>query len=152
MTDLILFLLVLFQGWCIRVSAIGPLPDQALATALAPPRSIEERVHPRDVLVERAGRDCGTWTMFCGGAPRVDGTRGVPAEGACNNACYYINFHTPAQEYVATYQTDSNTKKSREQSGCQTSGRSGTGGGSVCNNMPFSQRCVFHSQVKLVFL
>lgn len=39
-------------------------------------------LHAAQVLAQ--GRDCGSFTMSCDGA-----------EGACNNACYYINCIAP---------------------------------------------------------
>lgn len=85
--------------------------------------------------VKRA-TDCGTWTMFCGGLPPKDGStqRGAPAEGACNNACFYMNFIN--RDFVASYDSSADNDHSRVQSGCETRD------GSVCNKMPFSQR--FH--------
>jgi hypothetical protein len=92
------------------------------------------RNHPRDLPVKRSV-DCGKWTMYCGGAPVVDGSgRGATAEGACNNACHYINKIDPL--FVAHYRKDTDNAKNRIQAGCATQQ------GSVCNSMPFSQR--FH--------
>jgi hypothetical protein len=45
--------------------------------------SLEARDHPRDMLVKR-NRDCGTFTMYCGGLPqRGGGARGLPVPMAC---------------------------------------------------------------------
>jgi hypothetical protein len=42
-----------------------------------------QRDHPRDILVKR-GRDCGTFTMYCGGLPTRNGdARGATAPMAC---------------------------------------------------------------------
>lgn len=140
---LILALSGLLQGWCVSASDTVPVLDQGSATVVTP-QSVE-RLHARDVLVKRAGRDCGTWTMFCGGVPGSGDKRGKPAVGACNNACYFVNYLSGG-EYIATYDPSVDNARNREQSGCQTSD------GSVCNAMPFSQRCVFRSQVHVVKL
>jgi len=90
---------------------------------------LDVRNHPRDVHSKRA-TDCGTWTMYCGGLPG-NGSRGQGAEDGCNNACYYINNVDP--NFMATYNTGDNSN-ARVQPGCQTQQ------GTVCNDMPFSQR------------
>lgn len=41
------------------------------------------RYHPRDVLIKRS-RDCGTFTMYCGGLPKAGGgDRSAAAPMAC---------------------------------------------------------------------
>lgn len=64
---------------------------------------------------------CGSWVYGCS-----------RAEGACNNACWYINF-VSGGSYRATYDPDQSANRNRRQSGCQTND------GSVCNLMPTSQ-------------
>lgn len=100
------------------------------------------RRHPRRLLTKRS-TDCGTWTMYCGGKPLADGSgnRGDSAEGACNNACYYINNVDPS--FVATYRSDTDRNRNRRQAGCRTQQ------GSVCNLTPFSQR--FHDPFELTY-
>ena len=99
------------------------------------------RAHPRHLPIKRS-TDCGTWTMYCGGLPPDDGEteRGSTAEDACNNACYYLN--NVNTNFVATYSSSVDNNAERVQSGCQTQQ------GSVCNNMPFSQR--FHDDFEQV--
>lgn len=146
MKNLVLVVAVLLQIWYIEASNAGAQIGQDLAAALPAPREVD-RVHARDVLIQRAGRDCGTWTFYCGGVPDNGGDgstgRGRSAEGPCNNACYYINFQGSSNprnpSYTASYRADIDNDRSRQQSGCQTKT-----GGSVCNNMPFSQRYVHH--------
>jgi hypothetical protein len=44
---------------------------------------VPQRDHPRDLLVKR-GRDCGTFTMYCGGLPKSNGEgRNHAAPMAC---------------------------------------------------------------------
>lgn len=87
-------------------------------------------------LPSKRATDCGTWTMFCGGLPPPPGAEAKPIEEACNNACFYTKYMN--ESFVATYRTNTNTERSRRQSGCDTQH------GSVCNRMPFSQR--FHDE------
>ncbi|ROV91229.1 hypothetical protein VMCG_09368 [Cytospora schulzeri] len=83
-------------------------------------------------IVFAQGRDCGSFQMSC-----------VGAEGACNNACYYINClgRTPGViapnpnrvTYIGNGQ-DAENSRNRLHSGCNAAT-----GGSVCRNFPFSQ-------------
>lgn len=128
MKALTLAVAFLLQLWTIEAAETAVVPQDL------------ERVHPRDVLTKRAGRDCGTWVFYCGGVPEAGkkGERGVSAEGACNNACYYINFLTKNGDYTATYDPDLSQTKNREHSGCRP--KAGNNAASICNVMPFSQR------------
>lgn len=90
-------------------------------------------------LVKRVGRDFGTFDAPCAGA-----------EGACNNACYYVKCQAADDPnanritYIgpkgAGNAVDPTTRKPREddinrqESGCQAAN-----GGAVCGNYPFSQ-------------
>ncbi|KAK7419199.1 hypothetical protein QQZ08_010967 [Neonectria magnoliae] len=96
--------------------------DAAWGASLPPGRA--------DRLFPRQARDFGTFTVNCKGA-----------EGACNNACYYINCETQGAPDATkiTYIGPGNTvenDRNRVESGCQTSG------GSVCGNYPFSQKFI----------
>lgn len=116
--------------------------------------ALHERLHARDVHVKRDGRDCGTWVMYCGGVPNAgpNGERGQSAEGACNNACYYINFLAEKKgEYTAKYDPDESNDHNRQHSGCQP--QNGNDATSICNVMPFSQRyAICHSVMIQVIL
>ena len=96
------------------------------------------RVLPR-ALIPRAGRDCGTFVMYC-----------EKAAGACNNACYHINCINKDSEIMVyvryyswyirlansrpSYDASQSNTRNRHQSGCETKDSS------VCNSLPFSQK------------
>jgi Deoxyribonuclease NucA/NucB len=84
------------------------------------------------MLHRRAGKDFGTFKVDCAGA-----------EGACNNACYYINCQTRGNPdankitYIGPNGNNGEDDHNRYESGCQAQQ-----GGSVCGNYPFSQKFI----------
>jgi hypothetical protein len=117
---------------------------RALAIQLAKGRTLPEVLphatnnHARD-LQKRATVDCGTWTMYCGGTPKSDGTRLTSIEDACDNACHFIKV-TVGGDYTATYRPGvDDTTTNRRNSGCWVGGSNDH---SICTFMPFSQKYV----------
>lgn len=121
----------------LQLRAAIAMPAELIAGGAIAGRDLQD-LQIRDKVQPK--RDCGSWKMYCGGVPNAKGGRGQSAEGACNNACYYINFLAPTKgTYQAVYDPDVSDTKNREQSGCQP--KAGNDANSICNDMPFSQRC-----------
>lgn len=97
---------------------------------------------PSNPLSKRVGRDCGAWTIYCGGIPQEDGSFGYSAVGACNNACHFINIYKNG-EYTAVYRTDTDIKRNGFHSGCRAANSERRKyAWDVCTTMPFSQQYV----------